>query len=105
MNDKLMLVERIFLVPGGLPGRPVYRHILFSPSVSDSYCRSGSSFLPQFIIFAASSVFPALGDLMDKFEQLKDKKKEQRLKEVKKHISDIMLTFRRAASWLDDDVI
>ena len=53
----------------------------------------------------ASSVFPALGDLMDKFEQLKDKKKEQRLKEIKKHISDIMLTFRRAASWLDDDVI
>ena len=42
---------------------------------------------------------------MDKFEQLKDKKKEQRLKEIKKHISDIMLTFRRAASWLDDDVI
>ena len=36
-NDQLMMLERIFLLPEGLPGRKNYRHALFSPSKFNSY--------------------------------------------------------------------
>ena len=37
VNDRLMKVERMFLEPGGLPGRPLERHVLQAPSKIDSY--------------------------------------------------------------------
>jgi len=37
LNDQLMLLERVFLLPKGLPGRPDVRHALFSPANFDSY--------------------------------------------------------------------
>ena len=36
-NDQMMMLERIFLLPEGLPGRKNYRHALFSPSKFNSY--------------------------------------------------------------------
>jgi hypothetical protein len=37
LNDQLMMLERVFLLPRGLPGRPDVRHALFSPANFDAY--------------------------------------------------------------------
>ena len=37
LNDKLMLLERIFLLPQGLPDRQNFRNAIFSPSKLNSY--------------------------------------------------------------------
>jgi hypothetical protein len=39
LNDQLMMLERVFLLPKGLPGRPEVRHALFSPANFDAYGR------------------------------------------------------------------
>ncbi|KAL3881662.1 hypothetical protein ACJMK2_028072 [Sinanodonta woodiana] len=36
-NDKMMQLERVFIDPEGLPGRPIYKHVMFAPSKFDSY--------------------------------------------------------------------
>lgn len=47
INDRLMLTERLFLVDASLTGRPWYRHVIFTPSINNSY---------------ASQAFPAIND-------------------------------------------
>ncbi|XP_034404357.1 N-acetylated-alpha-linked acidic dipeptidase 2 isoform X2 [Cyclopterus lumpus] len=42
MNDQLMYLERAFIDPMGLPGRPFYRHVIFAPSSHNKY--AGESF-------------------------------------------------------------
>ncbi|XP_068200575.1 putative N-acetylated-alpha-linked acidic dipeptidase [Palaemon carinicauda] len=42
VNDQLMMVERAFIDPRGLPGRPEYNHIVTAPSQKDAY--SGTAF-------------------------------------------------------------
>ena len=37
LNDQLMLLERVFILPRGLPDRPGVRHALFTPSKFNSY--------------------------------------------------------------------
>ena len=37
LNDKLMLLERVFLLPQGLPDRLNVRNSMFSPSIENSY--------------------------------------------------------------------
>jgi hypothetical protein len=37
LNDQLMMLERVFLLEEGLPGRPDVRHALFSPAKFDLY--------------------------------------------------------------------
>ncbi|KAL5481832.1 hypothetical protein EMCRGX_G022084 [Ephydatia muelleri] len=46
LNNKLMNLERAFIIPEGLPGRQ-YKHVIFAPSSVDSY---------------ASATFPGLSD-------------------------------------------
>uniref|UniRef100_A0A6Q2WQ27 Glutamate carboxypeptidase 2 n=1 Tax=Esox lucius TaxID=8010 RepID=A0A6Q2WQ27_ESOLU len=41
-NDQLMYLERAFVDPLGLPGRPFYRHVIFAPSIHNKY--AGESF-------------------------------------------------------------
>ncbi|KAJ8410841.1 hypothetical protein AAFF_G00187980 [Aldrovandia affinis] len=41
-NDQMMYLERAFVDPLGLPGRPFYRHIIFAPSSHNKY--AGESF-------------------------------------------------------------
>ncbi|KAL0973452.1 hypothetical protein UPYG_G00203830 [Umbra pygmaea] len=41
-NDQLMYLERAFVDPLGLPGRPFYRHVIFAPSSHNKY--AGESF-------------------------------------------------------------
>ncbi|XP_042870253.1 N-acetylated-alpha-linked acidic dipeptidase 2-like [Penaeus japonicus] len=42
VNDQLMMVERAFIDPRGLPGRPEYNHVVTAPSKDDAY--SGTAF-------------------------------------------------------------
>jgi N-acetylated-alpha-linked acidic dipeptidase len=37
ISDALMLVERAFLDPAGLPGRPWFRHMLIAPGLTTGY--------------------------------------------------------------------
>merc|ERR1719300_1812729 len=69
LNDKMMLLERIFLIPSGLPGRPIYRHLLFSPAKFNAY---------------AGSVLPGLRDLTHGFEKLEEDQKLKKVDEAKK---------------------
>ncbi len=48
LNDQLMLLERVFLLPQGLPGRPDVRHALFSPAKFDLYGRQPTAVFPKF---------------------------------------------------------
>jgi hypothetical protein len=42
INDQLMLLERMFILPSGLPERNYIRHVVFAPSIYDLY--SGVTF-------------------------------------------------------------
>ncbi|WP_235905562.1 M28 family metallopeptidase [Tautonia marina] len=37
VNDALMRVERAFLIEGGLPGRPFFRHAIYAPGLTTGY--------------------------------------------------------------------
>jgi N-acetylated-alpha-linked acidic dipeptidase len=37
VNDALMKVERAFLLPNGLPGRPWFKHAIYAPGLTTGY--------------------------------------------------------------------
>uniref|UniRef100_A0A8C6QY68 Glutamate carboxypeptidase 2 n=1 Tax=Nannospalax galili TaxID=1026970 RepID=A0A8C6QY68_NANGA len=83
MNDQLMYLERAFIDPLGLPGRPFYRHIIYAPSSHNKY--AGESF---------PGIFDALFDIKSK----EDPSKAWR--EVKRQISIASFTVQAAAGTL-----
>uniref|UniRef100_A0A8W8I1Q9 Aminopeptidase NAALADL1 n=1 Tax=Magallana gigas TaxID=29159 RepID=A0A8W8I1Q9_MAGGI len=85
INDQIMLMERAFIDPEGLPGRPLARHIVFAESSTDSY---------------SSATFPGLVDGM--FEIEGDTDEERRWEIVKKHFSVVLHTIDSAISTLRD---
>jgi len=87
LNDKLMLLERVFLLPQGLPDRQNFRNAIFSPSKLNSY---------------AGTSFPGIRDLMQDFDKRLDNQKIVVLERVRKHLSEIMIVFRQAKNWLED---
>lgn len=40
LNDRLMYVERAFILPEGLPTSPWFKHVINSPSITNSYAAS-----------------------------------------------------------------
>ncbi|XP_045674024.1 N-acetylated-alpha-linked acidic dipeptidase 2 isoform X1 [Phyllostomus hastatus] len=87
MNDQLMLLERAFIDPLGLPGRKFYRHIIFAPSRHNKY---------------AGESFPGIYDAMFDIENKADPRSAWR--EVKKHISIAAFTIQAAAGTLTEVV-
>lgn len=85
INDQLMQLERAFIDPQGLPGRPLARHILFAESSVNTY---------------AGSSFPGLADGMFEIESSPDE--ASRWEIVKKHFTVILYTIESAASTLRD---
>ncbi|KAM5224854.1 N-acetylated-alpha-linked acidic dipeptidase 2 isoform 3-T3 [Hipposideros larvatus] len=85
MNDQLMLLERAFIDPLGLPGRQFYRHIIFAPSRHNKY---------------AGESFPGIYDAMFDIENKADPRLAWR--EVKKHISIATFTIQAAAGTLKE---
>uniref|UniRef100_A0A8C5V315 N-acetylated-alpha-linked acidic dipeptidase 2 n=1 Tax=Microcebus murinus TaxID=30608 RepID=A0A8C5V315_MICMU len=85
MNDQLMLLERAFIDPLGLPGRQFYRHIIFAPSSHNKY---------------AGESFPGIYDSMFDIENKADP--HWAWTEVKKHISIAAFTIQAAAGTLKE---
>ncbi|XP_071956674.1 putative N-acetylated-alpha-linked acidic dipeptidase [Antedon mediterranea] len=81
-NDQIMQLERTFVDPLGLPGRPLTRHIVFAPSSKNSY---------------ASDKFPGIVDAMFDIDNNPDVNKWDI---VKQQISIATYTIQSAASSL-----
>ncbi|XP_033735883.1 N-acetylated-alpha-linked acidic dipeptidase 2-like [Pecten maximus] len=85
INDQLILMERAFMDPAGLPGRPQSRHILFAESSVNSY---------------AGSSFPGLVDSLFEIETIPEAEAVARWEIVKHHFSVIVFTINSAQSTL-----
>lgn len=83
VNDQLMYLERAFIDPLGLPGRPFYRHVVFAPSSHNKY--AGESF---------PGIYDALFDIKNAAEP------ERAWSEVKRQISIAAFTVNAAADTL-----
>ncbi|XP_053912926.1 N-acetylated-alpha-linked acidic dipeptidase 2 isoform X2 [Cuculus canorus] len=83
MNDQLMLIERAFIDPLGLPGRNFYRHVIFAPSSHNKY--AGESF---------PGIYDAMFDIESKADQ------HGAWEEVKRQISIAAFTVQAAAGTL-----
>ena len=85
INDQMMGVERVFVIPGGLPERPDTRHAIFAPAKFNAY---------------GASAFPGISDLSFEIEKLTGQAKLDRWEEIKKHLSDLMIIVKSAAAYL-----
>ncbi|XP_071288896.1 N-acetylated-alpha-linked acidic dipeptidase 2-like isoform X2 [Agelaius tricolor] len=85
VNDQLMLVERAFTDPLGLPGRKFYRHVIFAPSSHNKY---------------AGESFPGIYDAMFDIESKADQR--EAWEEVKRQISIAAFTVQAAADTLKE---
>ncbi|XP_075402557.1 N-acetylated-alpha-linked acidic dipeptidase 2-like isoform X2 [Tenrec ecaudatus] len=85
MNDQLMLLERAFIDPLGLPGRPFYRHIISAPSSHNKY---------------AGESFPGIYDAMFDIENKADP--HSAWTEVRKQISTAAFVVQAAAGTLTE---
>ncbi|KAM9733251.1 N-acetylated-alpha-linked acidic dipeptidase 2 [Menidia menidia] len=83
INDQLMYLERAFIDPLGLPGRPFYRHVIFAPSSHNKY---------------AGESFPGIYDALFDIEHSADQ--EKAWQEVKRQISIAAFTVQAAAMTL-----
>ena len=87
LNDQMRGFERTLLLYEGLPDRLQYRHVVTAPSLFDAY---------------GGSAFPGIGDLLYKLDKTEENSEEHRLvvKQLKKHVSDLMIITQRAAHYL-----
>ncbi|NWR54901.1 FOLH1 carboxypeptidase, partial [Bucorvus abyssinicus] len=85
VNDQLMFLERAFIDPLGLPGRPFYRHVIFAPSSHNKY--AGESF---------PGIYDAMFDIKNKADQ------HEAWEEVKRQISIAAFTVQAAAGTLKE---
>ncbi|XP_071962716.1 N-acetylated-alpha-linked acidic dipeptidase 2-like [Antedon mediterranea] len=82
VNDQIMLFERSFIDPLGLPGRKFMRHVVFSPALH------------------GGTPFPGIRDSMYRIDF--DPNKEQRWEGVKEHMATVAFMIQSAASTLKD---
>ncbi|XP_078078919.1 N-acetylated-alpha-linked acidic dipeptidase 2 [Mustelus asterias] len=83
VNDQLMFLERSFIHPMGLPGRPFYRHIIYAPSAHNKY---------------AGESFPGIYDALFDISNAADERKAWQ--EVKKQIAVASFTVQASARTL-----
>ncbi|CAH1782233.1 unnamed protein product [Owenia fusiformis] len=89
LNDKMMLLERAFIDPLGLPGRPLYRHIVAAPSRSNAYAGVG---------------FPGIVDAIADAEDAAVGEKAERWRVVQKEVAKATFALRSAGSTLTGHV-
>ena len=49
------------------------------------------------------AAFPGISDLLHEVEKLDTGERRERFKEIRKHLSDLMIVLRQAASWLSTE--
>ncbi|XP_050737432.1 N-acetylated-alpha-linked acidic dipeptidase 2-like isoform X1 [Eriocheir sinensis] len=74
LNDQMMMVDRAFLDPRGLPGRPLHNHVVISPSISDGY---------------NAIAFSGLTDALAGIEDLPPEEQEQRWSVFSHHLGAV----------------
>lgn len=84
INDKLIQFERAFIDCEGLPGRPMYKHVMFAPSLYDSY---------------SDNSFPGIVDTMNEIENHNATAKWEVLKQ---QVSIATFIIQSAANTLKD---
>ncbi|XP_064110868.1 N-acetylated-alpha-linked acidic dipeptidase 2-like [Macrobrachium nipponense] len=87
INDQMMKLEQVFIMPTGLPGRPTIRHAIFAPSQFDNYAAAG---------------FPGISDLLYRIDDLQGEELSKRHKEIRRHISDLTILLQKASGLLED---
>ncbi|XP_070538244.1 putative N-acetylated-alpha-linked acidic dipeptidase [Ptychodera flava] len=85
VNDQLMALDRAFMDPLGLTGRPYTRHVIFAPSSKDMYASAG---------------FPGLIDALFDIDNSPDPDKQW--KEVEREIAIITYHLYTAANTMGD---
>ncbi|CAN7983704.1 unnamed protein product [Ixodes hexagonus] len=86
LNDKMMSVEKAFLKPTGLPGRPLVRHLAFAPSEFDRYDVRG---------------FPVFSDLLYYINRLPPESQGQGWKNLQFYLSDLVFAIKTATRALE----
>ncbi|KAK4016643.1 hypothetical protein OUZ56_031605 [Daphnia magna] len=85
INDQLMQLERGFVDPHGLPGRPEFNHIVFAPSSVDKY---------------SSDTFAGLVDLFKTVGNQTEAEQPGTWRQIKQHLSAISFLIGAAADSL-----
>lgn len=88
-NDVQMMLDRAFLDPRGLPGRPHYNHVVMAPSSTNTY---------------ASDSFAGLQDLLHDLPELSPEEQVTRWRQVKKHLAAVIHLIRAAANVLTQEL-
>ena len=60
-------------------------------------------FVPFLNYFLGGSAFPGISDLLHEVNKLDAGDRQQRFKEIRKHLSDLMIVLQQAASWLSTE--
>ncbi|XP_059147936.1 putative N-acetylated-alpha-linked acidic dipeptidase [Physella acuta] len=82
LNDQMLLLEKAFLRPEGLPLRPLKKHVIYAENANDGY---------------AGSSFPGLVELLFQIDE-----HPERWTTVKQHFSAILQTIQSAGATLRD---
>ncbi|XP_021344602.1 N-acetylated-alpha-linked acidic dipeptidase 2-like [Mizuhopecten yessoensis] len=85
INDQLILLERAFIDPAGLPGRPLARHVLFSHLDVNSY---------------VGTTFPGLVDSLLKLADASEDETKALWEVIKQHFSVLVFTIQSAQTTL-----
>jgi len=82
-------LDRVFILPYGLPGRPEWQHAVLSPSLYDSY---------------DASFFPGLTDLLTEIHELQNQGEDasRPIRELRKHVSDLRIAVKQAGDYMHD---
>ncbi|KAH6926952.1 hypothetical protein HPB50_024289 [Hyalomma asiaticum] len=89
VNDRMMLVERALLSQTSLKGRPTFRHLIFSPQLSNAYAGTG---------------FPEVHDLAYHAGRLPADKQKPVWHEVRAFVNLACIAVRTARILLDPDM-
>ncbi|ROT78135.1 hypothetical protein C7M84_003149 [Penaeus vannamei] len=89
VNDQLMMVERSFIDPRGLLGRPEYNHVILAPSTSNSY---------------SGTAFSGLTDPLDGIQDLDPIQQEARWTQFSQNLATITHFISTASKVLSDDL-
>lgn len=88
-NDAQMMLDRAFLDPRGLPGRPHFNHVVMAPSSSNTY---------------ASQSFAGLQDLLADLPYLPPDEQAIRWRQINKHLAAVIHLIRAAANTLTGEL-
>lgn len=89
VNDQLMMFERAFIDPRGLPGRPEYNHVITAPSKNDAY---------------SGTAFAGLIDTLSAIEEAQEEHRNDLWRTFAHHLAAVTHLLNIAAKVLTDDL-